>query len=44
MDKNINNKTETTKEKIEKMRKILLDSEKCKEIAHKLSRYIVDNK
>ncbi len=45
MEKNFNNNhNQTTNEKLEKMRKILLDKDKCKEIAHKLSQYIVDSK
>lgn len=37
------NKKPTFEQKITKMRSMVLDSEKCKEIAQKLSAYIADN-
>jgi len=37
-------KTPGMEEKISKMRMILQDSEKCKEIAQKLTAYIADDK
>lgn len=46
MDKNLKNykpltpKTPSTEEKLQKMRMVLMDNDRCKEIAQKLSAYI----
>ena len=47
MDKNKNNeqdKQQATNNKIEKMKCMIMDSERCKEIAQKLTAYIAENK
>ena len=49
MDKNFylqneQERKEATNNKIEKMKCMIMDSERCKEIAQKLSAYIADNK
>ena len=41
--KNNSQNNEETQDKLENMRKILFDSEKCKEIAQKLCAYISKN-
>ena len=42
-EKNKNLKNRTTEEKIEKMRSSILDEQKCKMIAKKLTQYILEN-